>query len=126
LEAIARSRELLVLSEQRLNREEAAVRRAESSRDRQQATINREASESEREMAAGLPDPGLLTVRASDLRKQSRAAIAAFAEREEEIARLHEAMAKRTPEGRESMLELAAKARAAARQAHEALRDARE
>jgi hypothetical protein len=122
LEAIASSRELLALSELRLAREEAGVRRAVSRRDRDQAEINRAAAQSGRELAASLPDPNPLTERNAVLRQQARTALEALAACEDEVARMHEQCAARVPSAKDSQLDLAAKARAVARNAREIIR----
>jgi len=122
LEAIASSRELLALSELRLAREEAGVRRAVSRSDRDQAEINRAAAQSGRELAAALPDPGQLSERNAVLRKQARTALEALAECEEAVARMHEQCAARVPGANDSQLDLAAKAYAVARNAREIIR----
>ncbi|HYK26974.1 MAG TPA: hypothetical protein VEV61_03320 [Streptosporangiaceae bacterium] len=122
LEAIASSRELLALSELRLAREEAGVRRAVSRRDRDQAEINRAAALSGRELAAAQPDASQLTERNAVLRKQARMALEALAECEEAVARMHEQCAARVPGANDSQLDLAAKAYAVARNAREIIR----
>ena len=123
LENISRSRELLGLRGQRLNRGEAAVRRTQAHAQRRQAAIDRASADTERELGAWVPDPGTLAERAAKLREQARNAIRAFAASEDEIARLHEEMAARDPERGEQFLRTAAQARATARRAREISRD---
>jgi hypothetical protein len=71
--------ERLALSAQRLNREEAGVKRAKARRERQQAAIDRACAESERGLQAWLPDPSPAVNRAEELRKQALTAIEALA-----------------------------------------------
>ncbi len=121
LETIERSRALLALSGQRLNRQEAAVMRVEAHRERHQAEIDRGAAEGERVRAAALPDPGKAIERAKALRKQALAAMEAFAANEEEIARVHEQLAARRPERRDEFRHTAELARTMARRARDLL-----
>jgi hypothetical protein len=86
LETIERSRALLALNGERLNRQEAAVMRAEARRERHQAEIDRASAESERGKAAVLPDPGKAIERAKALHKRARTVMEALACNEDEIA----------------------------------------
>ena len=122
LEAIARSRALLELSGEHLNRQEAAVRRGQASRGRHQAEADRASAESERAVTGWLPDPAKLIEHGVALHQQARTVIEALAATEDEIARLHEALAARHPERREEYLGTAEQARASARRAREILR----
>lgn len=118
LAAIKRSRALLALSEQRLDRREPAVKQVAAGRDRHQAEV----AASEREQAARLPDPSKRIERAKVLRKWALATFEAFAANEEEIARIHEELAARRPERRDEYQCVAEQARAAARRARAVLR----
>jgi hypothetical protein len=122
LETIERSRELLALSAQRLNRQEAGVKRTQAHRDRQQAEVSRSSAETERKLADWVPDPTSVTKRGEALRKKARLAIQAFAANEEEAARLSQDLAARDPERREEYLGEAEQARTSARSAREVLR----
>jgi multidrug resistance efflux pump len=113
---------LLALGAQRLNREEAAVRRAEARRERQQAEIDRASAETERGLAAWLPDPIQQVKRAEELRQQAFTAIEALARTEDEIARIHEELAASRPGRRDEYRRTAEQARQTARRAREALR----
>lgn len=121
LDTIERSRALLALSEHRLNRQEAELRRAQAHRERQQAEISRASAETERKLADWLPDPSSLTVRRRNLGKQARLAIQAFVSNEEQTARLYQDLAARHPERREEYLGQAEHARTSARSARDAL-----
>jgi hypothetical protein len=122
LDTIERSRALLALSAQRLNRQEAGVKRAQAHRERQQAEISRAAAGTERRLADWMPDPSSLTERAESLRKHARLAIQAFAASEEETARLYQDLAARHPEHRAEYLDLAQQARTTAQAARVAQR----
>lgn len=122
LETIERSRELLALSGERLNRQEAGVDRAKLRRERQQAEISRASSETERNLADWLPEPSSLAERGVVLRKRAIAAMQAFASNEEDAARLYQDLAAKHPERREECLREAEKARTSARSAREVLR----
>jgi hypothetical protein len=121
VDAIEQSRALLELSGQRLNRQEAGVKRARAHRERQQAEVSRATAETERKIADWLPDPSSLTERGTVLREQARRAIQAFASNEEEAARLFQDLAARNPEHREEYLDAAQHARTSARSAREVL-----
>jgi hypothetical protein len=122
LEAIERSRVVLALSSERVERAKAAVKRAEACLERQEAEIGRASAESERNLAALLPDPSELADRVVALRKQALAAIEAFAVTEEEVARTHEDLATRNPERRDEFHRTAEQARTTAGKAREMLR----
>ena len=122
LETIERSRALLAVSAERLNRQEAAVERDQARRGRQQADVERASAESERDLAGWLPDPAKPIERAEALRKQAAAAIEAFAGTEEEIARIHEELAASRPSRRDEYQRTAEQARATARRAREIVR----
>jgi len=121
LEDIERSRALLAQGAQRLDRHEAAVKRADAGQRRQQAEIDRASAESARGLATQRPDPSQSIERAKALRGRTIAMIAAFAASEEEIALLHEEMAARSPSHREEYRRTAARARETARRALEIL-----
>jgi hypothetical protein len=122
LETVERSRALLALSGQRLNRHEAAVKRAEGYRERQQAELSRTLAESKRGHAAALPDPSEAIERARVLRAQATAAMESLAAREDEIARIFEELASRRPARRDEYRRTAEQARTGARRAREVLR----
>ena len=113
---------MLALSRQRLDRNEAAVMRAESSRERQHAELSRTVAASKREHAAALPDPGEAIERARVLREQAMAAMEALAAREDEIARVYEELAGRRPARRDQYRRTAEQARTGARRAREVVR----
>jgi hypothetical protein len=121
LETIERSRALLALSGQRLNRAEASVMRTQARRERHQADIDRAAAETEREWVAMLPDPGESIERAKTLRKKVLAAMEAFAANEDEAARVHEQLAAMRPEHRGEYRRTAERARTVARRARQVL-----
>jgi hypothetical protein len=121
LEDIERSRALLAEGVQRLDRQEAAVKRADKGQEREQAQIDRASGEGTRRLAVQRPDPSQSVERAKALRGRSIAMIAAFAASEEEIALVHEEMAARDPTHREEYRRTAARAREAARRALEIL-----
>ena len=122
LETVERSRALLALSRQRLNRHETAAERAQAHQERQQAELSRTLAQSKREHAAALPDPTEVIARARALSEQARAVMEAIAANEEEIARLHEELAARSPERREEYRHTAEQARVNARRAREVIR----
>jgi hypothetical protein len=122
LETIERSRALLALSGERLNRQEAAVMRVEARRERHQAEIYRASAEGERKQAVVLPDPSKAIERAKALRKRARTAMEALAGNEDEIARVHELLAARRPEQRDEYRRIAEQARMRARRVRENLR----
>jgi hypothetical protein len=119
---IERSRELLALSGERLNRREAEVKRSRAHSERQQDDVDRASAESERGLADWLPDVGELIGQATALRKRARMAVEAFAIAEERIARVHEDLAVRRPEHRDELRHIAERARVTARKAREAIR----
>lgn len=119
LDTIQRSRDLLALSAQRLNRQEAGVKRAQAYRERQQAEISRATADTEQKLSAWLPDPSSLTERGQALRSQARSAIQTFASNEEEAARLYQDLAARNPDRRKEYLDRAEHARTSARSARE-------
>lgn len=122
LDTIERSRALLALSEQRLNRQEAGVRRAQAHREREEAEITRATAETEQRLSDWLPDPRSLTERGQSLRKQARLALQAFASSEEQAARLHQDLAARNPGRRQEYLNAAEQARTSARSTRETLK----
>jgi hypothetical protein len=122
LETITRSRALLALSGEHLDRQEAGAKRKSARRDRQQAEVDRASAKGERHLAAWLPDPGELAARARAARHRAVAALQAFAVTEEEIARIHEDLAARHPERRDEFRRTAEQARTTAHKARELLR----
>jgi hypothetical protein len=122
LETVERSRALLALSGQRVDRHEAAVKRAQGYRERRQAQLGRAVAEMKREHAAVLPDPREAIARAKVLGEQATAALEALAVNEDEIARIHEKLAASRPERRDEYRRTAEQARTAARRAREVVR----
>jgi hypothetical protein len=122
LETVERSRQLLALSGQRVNRHEAAVERAQAHRERRQAELGRAVSEIKREHAAVPPDPSEAIERAKVLREQAIAAMEALAVNEDQIARIHEELAASRTERRDESRRSAEQARTAARIAREVAR----
>jgi len=122
IDTIERSRALLALSGERLDRQEEGVRRAQARRERQQAEVSRAAAETERKIADWMPDPNSLGERSKALRKRALAAMQEFASNEEETARLFQDLAASNPERREEFLDGAERARTSARSAREVLK----
>jgi hypothetical protein len=122
LETVERSRASLALSGQRVDRHEAAVRRAQAYRERRQAELGRAVAEVEREHAAVRPDPSEAVERARVLGEQAMAAMEALADNEDQIAHIHEGLAARRPERRDEYRRTAEQARTAARRAREIVR----
>jgi hypothetical protein len=122
LDAIERSRALLALSGQALDRREAEVRREDALSERQQADVDRAAAAGEREQAAAPPDPREQISRARVLRNQAVTAMEAFVANEEEIARIHEELAAKRPQYRDRYLPIAEQARMSAEKARRVLR----
>jgi hypothetical protein len=123
MERIERSRALLALSDKRLSREDAELRRRLARQGRQQAEVERASAESERTQAGAIAEPTVLAERARRLRQQTLETLAALAANEEEVARVHEDLASRHPEGREDFLRVAEQARMAAKRAREVSRN---
>jgi len=122
LETVERSRVLLALSGQRVDRHEAAVRRAEAYRERQQTELSRTLAGSKREHAAALPDPSEVIERARVLRAQAVAAMESLAAKEDEIARIFEELASRRPARRDEYRRTAEQALTGARRARAVVR----
>ncbi|HEX6932381.1 MAG TPA: hypothetical protein VF162_09580 [Streptosporangiaceae bacterium] len=116
----------MALSAERLDRQEAALERAQAGSARDQAAIDRESAEGERNLAASRRDPGQVIERSVVLRRRARAAIEAFAASEDEVARIHEELAAGDPERRVEYQRAVEKARAGARAAREILRTFRD
>ncbi len=122
LESIDRARDLLALSAERINRQEARMQRARARRAREQEEINRESAEGARGLAALQRDPTAAIQRSEALRRQARKAIENFAASEDRIARIHDELAASDPDRREEYQRIAEKAREGARRARETLR----
>ena len=110
---------MLELSEQRLNRHEAAVMRAQERQEREHAELGRAVAEGKREHAAALPDPREAITRATALREQALSAMEGLAVIEDQLARTYEELAARSPQRRDECRRTAEQARTSARRARE-------
>ena len=121
LASIAQSRALLARSSQRLDRQEAGLRRVATYGERRQAEISRESAETERRLVSALPDPSKVVDQAREIRMRARHAVQAFASAQEEIARINEQLAVRLPDYRDEYQRTAEQARETARKALDVL-----
>lgn len=121
LGTIERSRAFLALRTERVDRQNAAVKRSQAHDERQQAAVERAAARRERHLAGWQPDPSDLSKRAKVLRADVRAAIQAVAASEDEVARVHDELAATNPEHHGEYQQAADRARMTARHARDIL-----
>ncbi|MHB1877303.1 MAG: hypothetical protein ACYCPF_20890, partial [Streptosporangiaceae bacterium] len=100
LEAIDRARELLALSAERLNRQEATVRRDQKGRERDQAEIDRASADARRAMSALPPDPSRPIEQATGHLERAVRALSDLAGSRDAACQAYEELAALTPDRR--------------------------
>ena len=119
---IERSRALVEATRQRLQRRGEALDRVKDRAERQQAEIDRASAESERSRTAWQLRSRRPIERAEALRERACDVIKAFADAEDEVARVHEELAASNPGHSGQYRHAAEEAHSAAHKAREALR----
>ena len=122
LEAIDRARELLALSAERLDRQEATTRRGQAGRDRDQAEVDRASAEAQRAMAALPPDPSRSMQQARVNLERAVRSLTDLADSRDAACLAFEELAALTPDRRAEYQAAADRERAAAHKAREVLR----